>query len=141
MFLHYVIANGDFKIAGEASINLKRVLEKLGIDAATVRKIAIAMYEAEINSVIHAYGGTADVYIMPDKVRVILKDSGPGIPNIERAMEEGYSTATEKVRSMGFGAGMGLPNIKKHSDYFKITSEAGMGTTLEIEVNITQQSI
>ena len=135
MKLHFDVANGEFVRAGEASGSVKKTLKQLGINSDVIRKIAIAMYEAEINMVIHANGGTIDVDILPTKVSILLKDSGPGIPDVEMAMKEGFSTATDEVRDLGFGAGMGLPNIKKNSDFMKIDSEIGVGTTVTIEVN------
>ena len=132
--LHYDIPGNDFILAGEASSNVKKMLTQLGVDPAIIKKVSIAMYEAEINAVIHANGGTAEVKIDSNKVSIIIKDEGPGIPDIELAMQEGYSTASEAVREMGFGAGMGLPNIKKNSDKFEIESIVGKGTTVKIEV-------
>ena len=137
MKLHYDVLEDEFVRAGEASSNVKKVLKQLDIPSHTVRKVAIAMYEAEINMVIHANGGTVDVEIMPDKVYMALRDTGPGIPDIELAKKEGYSTASDEVRDLGFGAGMGIPNMMKNSDFFKLTSEVGKGTTVEIEVNLT----
>lgn len=134
--LHYDVDKSNFINAGEASSSVKKVLRKLGIDPECIRNLAIAMYEAEINMVIHANGGTIDVEISPEYIRVTLADSGPGIPDIDLAMKEGYSTAGDNVRELGFGAGMGLPNIKKYSDNLKIKSEVGVGTTVEIIVNI-----
>ncbi|MBQ2897437.1 MAG: ATP-binding protein [Clostridia bacterium] len=134
--LHYNVDKKDFINAGEASSSVKKVLRKLGVNPECIRNLAIAMYEAEINMVIHANGGTIDVDISPECIHVVLSDSGPGIPDIQRAMQEGYSTAGDNVRELGFGAGMGLPNIKKYSDDLKITSEIGVGTTVEIKVNI-----
>lgn len=136
MTLHYDVAEGEFLTAGEASSSLKKVLKQLGISSDIIRKISIAMYEAEINMVIHANGGTIDVDILPDKIYICLKDTGPGIPNIDQAMQEGYSTATDEIRDLGFGAGMGLPNMKKNTDFLNISSEVGVGTTVEIEVNL-----
>lgn len=134
--LHYDVDKKDFINAGEASSSVKKVLRKLGVNPECIRNLAIAMYEAEINMVIHANGGTIDVDITPEYIHVVLADSGPGIPDINRAMQEGFSTAGDNVRELGFGAGMGLPNIKKYSDDLKITSEVGVGTTVEIKVNI-----
>lgn len=136
MTIHYDVSPLEFSHAGEASGNLKVVLKKLGISSGIIRKIAIAMYEAEINMVIHANGGTIDVEIFPDKVSVILKDVGPGIPDIEKAMQEGFSTATEEIRNLGFGAGMGLPNMKRNSDFLNVSSIIGKGTTVEIVVKL-----
>lgn len=136
MTLQYKVIDGEFLAAGEASSNLKKLLKQLGIPSDVIRKIAIAMYEAEINMVIHANGGVIDVNILPDKIYIGLKDVGPGIPNIEQAMQEGYSTASPEARDLGFGAGMGLPNMKRNSDFFNVTSVVGVGTTVEIEVNL-----
>ena len=136
MELNYNVQKGEFHRAGEASSNLKKVLKQLGISSEIIRKIAIAMYEAEMNMVIHADGGFINVQILPEKIHIILKDVGPGIPDVEQAMKEGFSTATEEVRNLGFGAGMGLPNMKKNSDFIRVTSEVGIGTTVELEVNL-----
>ena len=134
--LHYDIPGDDYTRAGEASAQVKQALRKLGIAPEIIRRVSIAMYEGEINMVIHADGGTIDVEIDSACISMILRDTGPGIEEIELAMKEGYSTATEKVRAMGFGAGMGLPNIRKHSDYFKIESTPGAGTTLYIKISL-----
>ncbi len=134
--LHYDIDKKDFINAGEASSSVKKVLRKLGVNPDCIRNLAIAMYEAEINMVIHANGGTIDVEISPECIHVVLADSGPGISDLNLAMQEGYSTAGDSVRELGFGAGMGLPNIKKYADDLKITTEIGVGTTVEIKVNI-----
>lgn len=136
MKLHYDVDGNELLLAGEASSKLKKVLKQLGIKPEMIRKVSIPMYEAEINMVIHANGGQIDVEITPEKIVIILQDSGPGIPNIDLAMQAGYSTASEKAREMGFGAGMGLPNIKQYSDDFTIQSIVGKGTKLEIIVNI-----
>lgn len=136
--LSYNIDGDDFTVAGEASRNLKKVLSQLGIPTATVRKATIAMYEGEINMVIHANGGVIEVEITQDKIHMFLKDKGPGIQNINLAMTEGYSTATDKVRELGFGAGMGLPNMKKYTDYINIETNVGVGTTVEMIVYITK---
>lgn len=133
--LHYDVDSNDFSCAGEASGKIKKALKDLGFDAALIRNVAIAVYEGEINMVIHAEGGTIDAEISPDKVTVILADKGPGIPDIEMAMREGYSTAPENVRALGFGAGMGLPNIKKYSDTMDISTEIGVGTTITLTFN------
>ena len=134
--LSYNIDGENFTAAGEASRNLKKVLGQLGIKPQVTRKATIAMYEGEINMVIHADGGVIDVEITKDKIHMFLRDRGPGINNIPLAMKEGYSTATDKVRELGFGAGMGLPNMKKYTDYFNIESNIGVGTTVEMIVNI-----
>ena len=135
--LSYDVDGDDFTVAGEASRNLKKVLTQLGIDPQISRKATIAMYEGERNMVIHANGGVIDVEITPECIHMFLKDRGPGIKNVSLAMEEGYSTASDQVRELGFGAGMGLPNMKKYADYINIDTEVGVGTTVEMIVNIT----
>lgn len=136
--LNYEVDGSDLQSAGVASSSVKKVLRKLGVSPDVIRKVAISMYEAEINMVIHANGGNIDVSITPDQIKVVLADNGPGIDNIDLAMKEGYSTAPQTIREMGFGAGMGLPNIKKYADNMKISSELGKGTTVEIVVDIPQ---
>lgn len=132
--LHYDVNAYDFTCAGEASGKLKRSLKDLGFDASLIRRVAIAVYEAEINMVIHAEGGVIDATITPECITVVLADKGPGIPDVELAMQEGYSTAPENVRSLGFGAGMGLPNIKKYTDEMTIDTEIGVGTTITLKI-------
>ena len=132
--LHYDVPADDFTRAGEASGSVKRTLKDLGFSPEMVRKVVIALYEAEINLVIHAGGGEIDVEISPESVDMVLTDKGPGIPDVEMAMKEGYSTAPDNVRSLGFGAGMGLPNIKKYTDEMKIDSVVGEGTTMYLKV-------
>lgn len=134
MHLHYTVPGDDFTRAGEASSAVKFKLRELGFDTDVIRRTAIAMYEAEINMVIHAGGGEVDVNILPDKVVAVLRDHGPGIPDVDLAMKEGWSTAPDTVRSLGFGAGMGLPNIKKYSDSLDIQTEIGKGTTITVTV-------
>ena len=134
--LEYTVPGDDFARAGEASADLKATLKKLGVPAAAVRRISIALYEGEINLAIHAGGGTIDVAIGDDDVEMILSDQGPGIPDVEQAMQEGFSTASAEVRSLGFGAGMGLPNMKRYTDEFHIQSTVGVGTTITMRVNI-----
>ncbi|WP_432664216.1 anti-sigma regulatory factor [Wukongibacter baidiensis] len=134
--LEYEIVKDDFARAGEASSSIKKVLRQLGIDSSVIRKTAIATYEAEINVVIHSEGGKITVYIKPDKIEIIAKDNGPGIKDIDLAMQKGFSTASNKVRELGFGAGMGLPNIKRSSDEFYIESEVGKGTTVKMVMNL-----
>lgn len=134
--LHYTVPGDDFTRAGEASADLKARLKKLGIPADAVRKVAIALYEGEINLAIHAGGGKIDVAVTDESVDMTLTDQGPGIPDIALAMSEGWSTAPDEVRSLGFGAGMGLPNMKKYSDEFDIQSTVGVGTTVKMLVNI-----
>ncbi|OJU18418.1 MAG: anti-sigma regulatory factor [Clostridiales bacterium 43-6] len=133
---HYEVPGDDFTSAGEASTSLKKTLKQIGYDPEIIRRVTIAMYEAEINMVIHANGGTVDVEVSLHKIDLWLRDTGPGIPDIELAMQEGYSTAPDNVRSLGFGAGMGLPNIKKYTDEMKIDSTVGVGTTVFISVHI-----
>ena len=133
--LHYDVDGENFMAAGAASSDVKSVLRLLGIDAGAIRKAAVAMYEGEINMVIHAHGGKAEVEFYPDHAKIWLKDNGPGIENIDGAMQEGYSTASENIRSLGFGAGMGLPNMKKYSDEMKIESTVGVGTTVYLRIN------
>jgi anti-sigma regulatory factor (Ser/Thr protein kinase) len=133
---HFDVDGNDFSSAGEASVQVKKILRRIGIDAEAIRRVSIAMYEAEINMVIHAGGGEADLFIYPDKVTLVMTDQGPGIADIELAMREGYSTAPDNIRSLGFGAGMGLPNIKRYTDELIIDSELGKGTKLTMSVNI-----
>lgn len=132
--LNFTVSADDFSRAGEASGSVKKTLKELGFPPDVVRRVSIAMYEAEINMVIHANGGVITANITPEKVQVEFADKGPGIPNIELAMQEGWSTASEQVRDLGFGAGMGLPNIKKYTDSMDIKSEVGVGTTLNLTV-------
>lgn len=129
---HYEVDGNDFSIAGETSSRVKKVLQSMGFSPETIRCVAIAMYEGEINMVIHANGGHIDAYIDPDKITIVMSDTGPGIPDIELAMKEGFSTASSKIRELGFGAGMGLPNIKKYSDEMHIDTRVGEGTTLTL---------
>ena len=126
---HYDVPGDDFTRAGEASSSIKKALKQVGLAPDIIRNVAIAMYEGEINMVIHAGGGQIDVDIAPDAVRMVLKDQGPGIQDISLAMQAGWSTAPDDVRSLGFGAGMGLPNMKKYTDEMKIESTVGVGTT------------
>ena len=131
----YEVDGENFASAGNASESVKRTLKQMGVSPVSVRRVAIAMYEGEINMVIHAHGGKAEVEIYPDRIDIWLRDRGPGIADIELAMKAGYSTATENIRSLGFGAGLGLPNMKKYSDEMKIDSEVGVGTTVFLRVN------
>ena len=134
--LKYTISPEDFTRAGEASSDVKGKLKKMGVLPEVVRKVAIAMYEGEINMVIHAKGGTIDVEISPTEITMKLADIGPGIKDIDQAMQEGFSTAPDNVRSLGFGAGMGLPNMKKYSDEMDIQTKIGVGTTVTMKVNM-----
>ena len=132
----FPVAAMDFVTAGEASAQIKRLLKKLGVDANIIRRLAIACYEAEINLVIHSEGGKLVLEVGSEEVSLTSKDIGPGIPDIELAMSEGYSTASDDVRMMGFGAGMGLANMARNADRFHIDSRAGEGTTIEMVFDI-----
>lgn len=131
---HFDIDGDNFTSAGEASVKIKKLLREMGFSPDTIRRVSVAMYEGEINMVIHANGGSADVDVYNDKIEIILADHGPGIPNIELAMQEGYSTAPDNIRSLGFGAGMGLPNMKRYTDDMRIESAIGEGTTIYMTV-------
>ena len=132
---YFEVDGENFTSAGEASIAMKKNLRMIGLPPDIIRKVAIAMYEGEINMVIHAGGGRAVVTVFSDKIEIILEDNGPGIADVELAMQEGFSTATENIRSLGFGAGMGLPNMKKNSDSMLIESALGKGTKITMTVN------
>lgn len=132
--LKYQVSTEDFTRAGEASSDVKGKLKQMGVSPAAVRKVAIAMYEGEINMVIHARGGEITVEITPEQIKMVLADVGPGIPDIDLAMKAGWSTAPDEVRSLGFGAGMGLPNMKKYSDEMDVKTELGVGTTVTMVV-------
>lgn len=130
----YEVPGDDFTHAGEASAKMKAALRQLGYDSDAVRRASIAMYEGEINMVIHANGGEATVGITPEQIDILLEDTGPGIADVELAMREGFTTAPDEVRSLGFGAGMGLPNIKKYTDDMRIESEVGVGTRVYMTI-------
>jgi serine/threonine-protein kinase RsbT len=130
--LKFTILGGDFTNAGQPSSEIKKVLKQLDIDAKTIKNIVIALYEAEVNVVAHAYKGTVDVEIDENKITIWVIDEGPGIPDVDLAMQPGYSTASKEVREMGFGAGMGLPNIKKNTNELIIETELNKGTTLKM---------
>ena len=132
----FKVEGDDFTSAGQASVQVKKNLRQLGFDAETIRKVSIAMYEGEINMVIHAGGGEAEVSVTEDFIEIVLVDRGPGIADIDKAMQAGYSTAPDNIRSLGFGAGMGLPNMKKNSDSMEITSVLGEGTRIVMRINI-----
>ncbi len=134
--LHYTVDGTDFTVAGECSSNVKKTLKQLGFSPEVIRRVAIAMYEGEINMVIHANGGVIDVEISPDKIVAVLQDTGPGIADINKAMQEGFSTASNRVRELGFGAGMGLPNMKKYTDDMVIDTKVGEGTTVTLTVKV-----
>ena len=130
----YTVDASDFSGAGEASGNVKKTLKTLGFAPDIVRRVSIAMYEAEINMVIHAEGGEAEVSVSDDRIDIILRDEGPGIADVEMAMRDGYSTAPDNIRALGFGAGMGLPNMKRYSDEMRIETEIGKGTTVYMTI-------
>lgn len=132
--LRYDVNGQDFVTCGHASEDVKRTLKGIGIPPATIRRVSIAMYEGEINMVIHGGGGVAEVEIFDEKITIVLADTGKGIADIEKAMQEGFSTATDAIRELGFGAGMGLPNMKKYSDEFQIESQVGVGTTVTMTI-------
>lgn len=131
----FPVKGGDFVKAGSAACQIKELLKELGIDPQTVRRAAIAAYEAEMNVIMYAWEGLMKLAVKPGEVRIIVDDKGPGIPDVDLAMTEGYSTATAEMRELGFGAGMGLPNIKKNADRFHIASRVGRGTRLEITIH------
>ncbi len=131
---HFEVDGDNFTSAGAASVEVKKKLRQLGFTAEVIRRVSIAMYEGEINMVVHARGGKADVFVDKNKITIILTDTGPGIKDIALAMQEGYSTAPDNIRALGFGAGMGLPNMKRYTDTMKVESEVGKGTTVTMEV-------
>jgi len=136
----FEIAGGDFVNGGVASCRIKNILKEIGVDANILRRVAIASYEAEMNVVMYAKKGIMKLILTPNKVIIRVDDEGPGIPDIELAMQPGYSTATPEMREMGFGAGMGLPNIKKNADVFNINSTVNKGTNLEITINLNNKN-
>ena len=133
---HFDVDGDNFTSAGEASLSMKKNLRQLGFSPEIIRRVSIAMYEGEINMVIHAGGGEADVTVHPDRIEITLADHGPGIENIDLAMREGFSTAPENIRNLGFGAGMGLPNMKKNTDSLVVDTALGVGTTIRMTVLI-----
>ena len=136
LVFRFNVDGNDFTSAGQASVQVKKNLRQLGIDAETIRRVSVAMYEGEINMVIHAGGGTAEVTVCEDSIIIVLTDSGPGIKDINAAMQEGYSTAPDTIRALGFGAGMGLPNMKRYTDSMSIESTVGVGTRITMTVNL-----
>ena len=132
----FAVEGGDFTRAGLASSQVKKMLKQLSIDPSIIKRVVVALYEAEVNIVAHAYKGDIEVQIAPDAIKMCLKDEGPGIPDIDKAMKPGFSTASPKVREMGFGAGMGLPNISDNADEFHIRSEVGKGTQVDILIKL-----
>ncbi len=134
---HFDVDGTDFTSAGQASVQVKKNLRQLGIGPDIIRRVSIAMYEGEINMVIHAHGGEADVTVTENAIVIVLTDHGPGIKDISQAMQEGFSTAPDNIRSLGFGAGMGLPNMKRYTDDMFIESEVGVGTKVTMTVNLS----
>ncbi len=132
----FEVDGSDFTSAGQASVQVKKNLRQLGINPEIIRRVSIAMYEGEINMVIHAGGGEATVTVSEEEITIILSDKGPGIKDIDKAMQEGYSTATDNVRSLGFGAGMGLPNMKRYTDSMEVKSVVGVGTDVIMKVKL-----
>ena len=139
MIFEYQVSGEVYSLAGRASSSIKKKLKQLGLSSDVIKRTAISMYEAEINMVIHADGGDIRVELSPDAIHIILMDKGPGIPDLELAMQEGYSTASEAARELGFGAGLGLMNIKKNSDHLDIHSVVGEGTTVTIVLNLNAE--
>ncbi|MBN1969201.1 MAG: ATP-binding protein [Candidatus Delongbacteria bacterium] len=135
MKFNFHVEEGNFIKAGQAAAEIKKILKQLNLNNSLIRRVVISMYEAEVNVVAHAKDGDIEVDIQPNGVSIIVKDRGPGILDVKKAMEEGFSTASAKVREMGFGAGMGLPNIKKNSDILEIDTTPGEGTVLKIVIN------
>lgn len=136
MHYRFEVPGDDFSSAGRASSEIKKILQRLGVSPQSVKRTAVAMYEAEINMMVHAGGGVAEVDIGPDSIVVVLRDQGPGIPDLELAMTEGWSTAPEWIREMGFGAGMGLSNMKRNADMLKIDTAVGVGTTVTMRIDV-----
>ena len=134
LIFRFDVDGNDFTSAGQASVQVKKNLRQLGVDSEIIRRVSIAMYEGEINMVIHAGGGIAEVSVCEEYIEIVLEDTGPGIKDIEQAMQAGYSTAPDNIRSLGFGAGMGLPNMKKNSDTMEITSTPGVGTKIVMRI-------
>jgi len=137
MSFEYKVTGGDFTHAGYASSQVKKMLKQLGVDSTVIKRVVVCLYEAEVNIVAHAWDGIINILLDTDNIFMKLSDNGPGIADIEQAMQKGYSTASPEVREMGFGAGMGLPNISANADQFSITSEPGKGTVLEITINLS----
>ena len=134
LLLEFSLEHYRFETAGEASSKVKQVVRQLGVDAQTARRISMCAYEAELNAIIHAFGGKMKVRVLPDRTELEVTDEGPGIPDVEAAMREGFSTAPDNIRELGFGAGMGLPNMKRSADEFEIKSTPGKGTWIRMMV-------
>ncbi len=132
----FPIEASDFTKAGDAAGKIKKILKLAGLPATVIRRVAIIAYEAEMNIVIHSVGGSLSLDLTSTRVEMASQDNGPGIPDIDLALQEGYSTASDEVRALGFGAGMGLPNIRRNADHFCIQSEVGVGTNLEVWIDI-----
>lgn len=141
MSFEYTVTGGDFTHAGYASSQVKKMLKQLGVDSTVIKRVVVCLYEAEVNIVAHAWDGIINVDLDTDTIFMKLTDNGPGIADIGQAMQKGFSTASPEVREMGFGAGMGLPNISANADIFNITSEPGVGTTLEITINLNSAAV
>ena len=139
LIFRFDVDGDDFTSAGQASVQIKKNLRQLGIDSEVIRRVSVAMYEGEINMVIHAGGGVAEVKVCEEFIEITLDDHGPGIADIELAMQEGYSTAPDSVRTLGFGAGMGLPNMRRYTDSMQIESTVGVGTKVVMRVNCKEQ--
>ena len=137
MQMVFKVEGGDFTLAGYVSSQVKKALKQININPSVVRRVVVALYEAEVNIVAHAYRGDITVDLEPDLIHIRLQDEGPGIPDIGQAMQKGFSTASQKVREMGFGAGMGLPNISENVDTLDISSEVGKGTTLDMSIGLS----
>ncbi|MBN1616144.1 MAG: ATP-binding protein [Spirochaetales bacterium] len=140
MEFHYEVSGNDFARAGLASSEIKKTLQRLGLPHEVIKRVAVAMYEAEINMVVHAGGGVADVRIDKELITIIMCDKGPGIEDLSKAMEDGYSTASEQVRELGFGAGMGMSNMKKNADEMYIDTAKGKGTCVTLKIRIPEHS-
>ncbi|MHC1731740.1 MAG: ATP-binding protein [Bacteroidales bacterium] len=141
MSFEYRVTGGDFTHAGYASSQVKKMLKQLGVESTVIKRVVVCLYEAEVNIVAHAWDGIINVDLDTDTIFMKLTDNGPGIADISQAMQKGFSTASPEVREMGFGAGMGLPNISANADIFEITSEPGVGTTLEITINLNSAAV
>lgn len=136
LVMHFEISGTDFSLAGQASSQFKKVMKQLGLQPEIIRKAAVSMYEGEINTVIHGKGGICDIEVSPEQISITFTDHGPGICDVALAMQEGFSTATEEARELGFGAGMGLPNMKKYSDKMHIDTSPEKGTTVNLVIDL-----